>query len=63
VVELGEIDTFLQLLAEDVTFVPDGGGQRGAAIRVLHGPEAVAQFILGVQRVAPANLRCELASK
>ena len=61
VVELGEIDAFLQLLAEDVTFVPDGGGERGAAVRVLHGPEAVARFILGVQRTAPANLRYELA--
>jgi len=59
VVELGEIDAFLHLLAEDVTFVPDGGGQRGAAIRVLRGREAVAQFIVGVQRIAPPNLRYE----
>ncbi|MCB0192629.1 MAG: sigma-70 family RNA polymerase sigma factor [Anaerolineae bacterium] len=56
VVELGEVETFLQLLAEDVVFVPDGGGERGAATRILRGQEAVATFIFGVQRVAPSAL-------
>jgi len=57
VVELGEVDSFLQLLAEDVTLVPDGGGERGAAIRVLRGQEAVAAFILGAYRLAPKDLQ------
>lgn len=61
VAELGEVEAFLQLLAEDVTFVPDGGGERGAAIRVLQGREAVAAFISGVQKIAPAGLYYELA--
>jgi RNA polymerase sigma-70 factor (ECF subfamily) len=52
VVELGEIEAFLQLLAQDVTLVPDGGGERGAAIHVLRGQEAVAKFILGTYRLA-----------
>lgn len=60
VVQQGEIEAFLQLLAEDVTFVPDGGGQRGAAIRVLQGRDAVASFILGIQRIAPKDLQFEL---
>ena len=60
VVDTGEIEAFLQLLAEDVTFVPDGGGQRGAAIQVLKGRDAVAQFIFGVQRIAPPDLRYRL---
>ncbi len=60
VVEHGEIDNFLQLLAEDVTFVPDGGGQRGAAIKVLQGREAVASFIFGVQKIAPPDLQYNL---
>ena len=60
VVELGEIDNFLQLLAEDVTFVPDGGGERGAAIRVLKGREAVAAFIFGTEKFAPRDLQYEL---
>ena len=62
VVELGAVGAFLDLLAEDVTFVPDGGGQRGAAIRVLRGREAVAHFILGVQRLAPPDLQYEPAA-
>lgn len=61
VVELGELEAFLQLLAEEVTLVPDGGGQRGAAIQVLRGREAVSAFILGTYRLAPKNLRYERA--
>jgi hypothetical protein len=51
-VELGEIESFLQLLAQDVTLVPDGGGERGAAIYVLRGQEAVSKFILGTYRLS-----------
>jgi hypothetical protein len=36
-VETGEIENFLEMLAEDVTLVPDSGGQRGAAIRLVKG--------------------------
>jgi RNA polymerase sigma-70 factor (ECF subfamily) len=57
VVELGEVESFLQLLAADVTLVPDGGGERGAAIRVLRGREAVAAFIQGTYRLAPPDLQ------
>jgi RNA polymerase sigma-70 factor (ECF subfamily) len=60
VIELGEIESFLQLLAEDVTLLPDGGGERGAAIRVLRGREAVAAFVLGTYRLAPKNLQYDL---
>ena len=60
VAETGEVETFLQLLAEDVTFVPDGGGQRGAAVRVMRGREAVAAFILGARHLAPTPLQFEL---
>ncbi|MCB0166042.1 MAG: RNA polymerase sigma factor SigJ [Anaerolineae bacterium] len=60
VVELGEVEAFLQLLADDIIFVPDGGGERGAATQVLRGREAVAAFIFGVQRVAPSRLAYEL---
>lgn len=58
--ETGEIESFLEMLAEDVSLVPDGGGQRGAAIRLLKGREAVAAFIQGTRRLAPPNLRFEL---
>lgn len=59
-VETGEIDSFLEMLAEDITLVPDGGGERGAAIRVVKGKESVSAFILGTRRLAPAGLRFEV---
>jgi RNA polymerase sigma-70 factor (ECF subfamily) len=62
VVELGEVEPFLKLLADDVTLVPDGGGERGAAIRVLRGREAVAAFILGTYRLAPKDLQYGLTT-
>lgn len=55
-VEVGDFAGFLALLTEDVTLVPDGGGERGAAIRVLRGLEAVAQFMLGVRKLSPGKL-------
>lgn len=57
VMEQGELDAFLQLLADDVTLVPDGGGERGAAIHVLQGRDAVAAFALGTYQRSPPNLR------
>lgn len=56
VVELGDVDSFLQLLTEDVTLVPDGGGERGAAIRVLRGRDAVAAFAQGTYRRSPPGI-------
>lgn len=58
-VETGEIDTFLQMLADDITLVPDGGGQRGAAIRIMKGRESVSSFILGVCQLEPAGIQYE----
>ncbi len=62
VVEVGDLAGFLALLTKDVTLIPDGGGERGAAIQVLRGPEAVAQFMLGVRKLSPSGLRAEIAS-
>ena len=38
------------LLAEDVTWTADGGGKAKAALKVVHGAERVAQFVMGVLR-------------
>lgn len=57
VVEQGEIEAFLQLLTEDVTLVPDGGGERGAAINVLRGRDDVAAFALGTYRRSPPGVQ------
>lgn len=62
VVEVGDLAGFLAMLTEDVTLVPDGGGERGAAIQVLRGPEAVAHFMLGVRKLSPAGLKAEIVS-
>lgn len=59
---MGDFAGFLALLTEDVTLVPDGGGERGAAIRVLRGPEAVAQFMLGVRKLSPGELQAQVVS-
>ena len=48
-VEQGEMTTVMSLLASDVTLWTDGDGKvRGAATRILHGPEAVARFMIAV---------------
>lgn len=62
VVETGEIEAFLNLLAEDVKLIPDGGGQRGAAIRMISGRDAVISFIQGVRRLYGAKAVYELAT-
>jgi len=62
VAENGEMEAFLQLLAEDVTFIPDGGGERGAAIRIMQGREAVAAFISGSRKLAPTALNFEVVT-
>ena len=52
---------FLQMLADDVALVPDGGGQRGAAIRMVKGREGVSQFILGTRhRLTPDGVTFEV---
>ena len=60
-VETGNIDSFLEMLAEDVVLVPDGGGERGAAIHILKGKAHVSAFILGTQKIAPPNLQYQFA--
>lgn len=56
-VETGDLAAFLQMLADDVMLVPDGGGQQGAAIHVIKGQGNVSAFILGTQRLTPAETR------
>ncbi len=61
IVETGDVQSFLDMLAEDVVLVPDGGGTRGAAIHIMRGKEAISAFIVGVQRIAPPNLTYQFA--
>jgi RNA polymerase sigma-70 factor, ECF subfamily len=46
----GNLQDLLLLLAKDVTFLSDGGGQVVAALKPLHGATKVARFLLAVYR-------------
>jgi RNA polymerase sigma-70 factor (ECF subfamily) len=51
------MEGMLGVLAEDITLWADGGGKvPGAALRPIHGPDAVARFVADrAQRFAPAE--------
>jgi RNA polymerase sigma-70 factor (TIGR02957 family) len=51
----GDASTLTQLLAEDVTFVSDGGGKVASARRPLAGREQVLKFLVGLHRTAQAT--------
>ncbi len=47
----GDVDGLIGVLAEDITLWADGGGRvPGAALQPVHGPDAVARFVVGVMR-------------
>jgi RNA polymerase sigma-70 factor (ECF subfamily) len=53
----GELAGLLQLLSDDVTLWADGGGKvRGAALRPLHGRDAVARFVIASPYLANGSL-------
>jgi RNA polymerase sigma-70 factor, ECF subfamily len=61
-VQTGEMAPLMNLLSEDVTLWADGGGKvKQAALRPIHGREAVARFSLGTRRFWPENSHIELA--
>ena len=53
VVEAGDMDGLMNVLAEDVTWWSDGGGKVRSATRPMHGREAVLRFIVGLMRLRP----------
>ena len=57
----GDLDSLMQLLADDVTMWADGGGKaRGAAINPLHGRDAVARFMIASRRFPASAVRAEI---
>ncbi len=59
----GDLDGLTALLAADVVMWADGGGKaRGAALHPLHGPQAVAQFLVGTRRFMAEGSQIELAA-
>ncbi|HVR79469.1 MAG TPA: RNA polymerase sigma-70 factor [Acidimicrobiia bacterium] len=53
VLNSGDIQDLLDLLAPDVVLVTDGGGQVAAARHPLEGADRVAAFLSGFERLAP----------
>ncbi|MBD3943263.1 RNA polymerase sigma factor SigJ [Microbacterium sp. NEAU-LLC] len=51
--ESGDIGELVGILDPDVTLVADGGGLVGAALRPIHGAEAVARYVAAVSAQAP----------
>ncbi|WP_373695103.1 RNA polymerase sigma-70 factor [Actinomycetospora aeridis] len=47
VVETGDLQALLDVLAPDVVLVADGGGVKQAALRPITGADKVARFLLG----------------
>jgi RNA polymerase sigma-70 factor (ECF subfamily) len=52
----GDASAFAGLLAEDVTFVSDGGGKVTAARRPLAGRDDVIHLLVGIQRAAARTI-------
>ena len=44
----GNLDALLPMLTQDVTLTTDHGGKASAARRVLHGPDRVSRFVVGL---------------
>jgi RNA polymerase sigma-70 factor, ECF subfamily len=59
-VEGGDLQGLMSLLAEDITLWTDGGGKVAAALQPIHGPNAVARFLLGVTQKAPPGITFDL---
>lgn len=53
----GDISRFAGLLAEDAMLWSDGGGKAAAALNVIHGPDKIARFFVGISNKLPAGLR------
>ena len=60
-VQVGDMTTLMDMLAEDVTLWADGGGKvRGAATQPIAGRVDAVRFLLGTRRVAPENYQYEV---
>src|SRR5262249_7263290 len=57
----GEVGGLIKLLADDVIVWADSGGKRrGAVLRPLHGPLAVAQFAISSRRFLSPDSKAQI---
>ncbi len=52
----GDLPGLVATLADDITLWSDGGGKVAAALKPIHGREAVARALIGAVRKAPPRL-------
>lgn len=57
----GDMPGLVNILADDIAMWPDGGGKAVSATRPIFGADKVAQFMLGVTKMRPANFVPQLA--
>lgn len=55
----GDIDALEDMLTRDAEMVSDSGGKVSSARRPVRGRNAVARFMAGIVKKAPADLRME----
>lgn len=59
----GDLAALIDVLDPDATAITDGGGLVSAALEPLHGPEAIARFLVGVyERQPDLTIREELVN-
>lgn len=59
-VESGKVDGLVNLLAEDVVSMADGGGKVAASPRPIHGKAQVARLFAGLMRLEPPGTTYEI---
>ncbi|MEM7347479.1 MAG: RNA polymerase sigma-70 factor, partial [Chloroflexota bacterium] len=57
----GDMPGLLTLLADDITFRSDGGGQINSALNPIYGADKVSRFLFGVLKKVPDGLTPHLA--
>ncbi len=61
--QTGDLTALIDVLDPDATAITDGGGLVSAALEPLHGPEAIARFLIGVyERQPDLTIREELVN-
>ena len=60
-VETGKVDGLVNLLAEDVVSIGDGGGKVAASPRPIHGRKQAMRLFNGLMRLAPSGTTYEIA--
>jgi RNA polymerase sigma-70 factor (ECF subfamily) len=61
-VATGDLQSLMDVLAPDVVLISDGGGQKQAALRPIHGADKVLRWLIGVTERAAGEPSVELTT-